>query len=124
MGKINIIETPDLFLTKGKFDDWKDLLQNLWCHEDSAKYMLWNVIMTREEAKERMKRTLEYQKNHMAYFVYEKKTKKAIGFAGVEEIHKDIYEDTGFAIGPAFVGKGYGKQIFKGLLTYCFDELG
>ncbi len=67
------IETEDLFLKKGKFDDWKDIFENLWRYQESARYMLWTAIKTEDEARERMKRVIEWQKNHLEYLVYEKK---------------------------------------------------
>ena len=44
------IETEDLILSKGKYDDWKDIFENLWRHEESAKYMLWTTVKTEENA--------------------------------------------------------------------------
>lgn len=114
------IETEDLFLKKGKFDDWKNLFENLWRYEESARYMLWTTIKTEDEAKQRIKRVIEWQKNHLEYLVYEKKSRQAIGFAGMEEIKMGVYEDTGIAIGPKFAGQGYGKQILMALVNDCF----
>ena len=39
------------------------MFENIWSHEESAKYMLWTVIKTEGEAKERMRRVMEWQKN-------------------------------------------------------------
>jgi len=118
------IETEDLFLKKAEFDDWKDIFGNLWRYEESAKYMLWTAVKTEEEAKERMRRVMEWQKNHLEYLVYEKKSGQAIGFAGMEKVEEDVYEDTGIAIGPKFIGRGYGRQILKGLAENCFHVRG
>lgn len=52
-----------------------------------------------------------YQENHDTWLVYEKKSGQAIGFAGVEETAPHIYQDVGIALGPKYVGKGYGKHI-------------
>lgn len=119
-----MIETKDLILKKGEPDDWRDMYINLWSHEESARYMLWNVTTSEEEAKQRMLRSIEFQKDKTAYFVYEKKSGMAIGFAGMREIKPGVYEDTGIAVGPDFVGKGYGKQILNALVTTAFGELG
>lgn len=69
--------------------------------------------------KVRMHKTIKYQENHDTYFVYEKESGQAIGFAGVEETSPHIYQDAGIALGPEYVGKGYGKQILQLLLKYC-----
>ena len=101
------IETEDLILKKAVHEDWKDMYYNLWRHEESAKYMLWEVTKSEEKAIERIEKSIEFmKKNKYALFIYEKKTGKAIGFVGMKEIEPGVYEDTGVALGPEFVGKG------------------
>lgn len=118
-------ETKDLILKKAELSDWKDMCHNLWQHEESAKYMLWNPTKSEEDAKIRIQKTIAYQaKEPYSYLVYEKKSGKAIGFAGMTEIAENIYEDTGIAVGPMFVHKGYGKQILEKFVHLAFDELG
>jgi len=120
-----MLETRDLILKTGEFEDWKDMYNNLWKHKESAKYMLWTPLDSEEAAKQRMVKNIDYQqRNQYQYFVYEKKSHQAIGFAGMEEVAPNIYEDTGIAIGPAFVGQGYGKQIVNGLMKCAFEQLG
>ena len=58
----------------------------------------------------------EKPENKYALFVYLKKTGEAIGFAGMRELERGIYEETGIALGPEFVRKGYGRQILTALL--------
>lgn len=120
-----MLTTEDLILQTAEFDDWQDMYRNLWRHENSAKYMLWMPTKTEEQARERMRRSIEFQKKgNLAWFVYEQKSGQAIGFAGMCEIAEHVYEDTGIAIGPDFVGRGYGKQILMALVHLCFEELG
>lgn len=112
-----VIETKDLILKKAKQEDWKELYHNLWCHKESAKYMLWDVTTSEEEAIERMKRTVTFQKtNKYAFLIYEKSSGLPIGFAGMKEIQSGIYEDIGIAIGPDYIRKGYGIQVLNALL--------
>ena len=110
-------------MKKAAFEDWKELYDNIWSHAESARYMLWRVPEGEVQAQERMRRTIEYQKEHMAYTVYEKSSGLAIGFAGMEEIAPQVYEDTGIAVGPMFVGRGYGKEILRAFVKYAFEEL-
>lgn len=117
------IETRDLFLKKATMDDVDDMHTTIWSKEETTKYMLWQVTRNIEEAKIRMLKTIEYQKNNLAYLVYEKETGKAIGFAGMNEIGDKVYKDSGIALGPEFVGRGYGKQILLSLVEYCFKDL-
>ena len=75
-----MIETASLILDKAKFSDWKDMYNHVWSQEESARYMLWNVTTNEEDAKVRMNKSIEFQKNHDTYLVYEKSSGKAIGF--------------------------------------------
>lgn len=117
-----MIETEDLILRKGVFDDWKSMYENVWSHPETARYMLWDVTESEEDAKARMERTLRWQSEHDAWFVEEKRTGRCIGFAGFIEVATGVYEDTGVALGPEFVGMGYGKQVLNALLTIAFDQ--
>lgn len=113
------LETDNLILKKAEFADWKAMYRNVWSRPESAKYMTWRVTADEEDAKVRIQKTIKYQENHDTYLVYEKKSGQAIGFAGVEETAPHIYQDVGIALGPEYVGKGYGKQILLLLLEYC-----
>ena len=114
-----MLETQDLILDKAQFSDWKAIWNNLWRHAESAKYMLWEPTRTAEEAQDRMRRTIAYQAEHeYAVFIYEKASGQAIGFAGMREIEPGVWEETGIALGPDYVGRGYGKQV----LTALMDE--
>lgn len=83
--------------------------------------MYWKLTTDEAEAKERIQRTVAWQQDHDAWLVYEKKSGQAIGFAGIKEIRPHIYEDAGIALGPEYVGKGYGKQILQLLMEYCIS---
>ncbi len=119
-----MIETKSLFLDKAKFSDWKEMYHNVWSHPESARYMMWKITTSEEDAKVRIQKTIAFQKEHDTYLVYEKSTGKAIGFAGVEQMEPYIYEEAGICLGPDYVGKGYGKQILQGLIQYCWEEYG
>ncbi len=119
-----MLETTDLLIDKAKFSDWEPMYRNVWSHPDSAKYMMWSVTTSEEDAKVWIKKTIEFQKTHDTYLVYERKTGEAIGFAGVEMVAPSIWEEAGICLGPRFVGQGYGKQILKCLIRYCKEELG
>ena len=120
-----MLETTDLILKKAVREDWRDMYYNLWRHEESAKYMLWKVTTSEEEAQDRMARTVKFQQEHLcSWLVCEKSSGRAIGFAGMMEIETGVYEDIGVALGPDYVGKGYGKQIVHAMADYAKNSLG
>ncbi len=121
---IKMIETNRLILDKAVFSDWKEMYENVWSHPESARYMRWRVTTNEEDARTRIKKTIEFQKEHDTYLVYEKEGRRAIGFAGVEETAPGVYSEAGICLGPRYVRKGYGREIVLGLMRYCRQELG
>lgn len=120
-----MIETKDLILDKPKFDDWKSIYKNLWSQDESAKYMLWRTTKSDEEAIIRIEKSIAYMdRQPESYFIYEKSSQEAIGFAGMVQIADNTYEDTGIALGPKFVRKGYGKQILIALIEQASKRYG
>ena len=119
-----MLETKDLILDKAKEADWTDMYRNVWSRPEIARYTQWRISPSEEDAKERILKTIEFQKHHDTYFVYEKSSGKPIGFAGVEQLASDVYEEAGICLGPDYVGKGYGKQILQCLIDYCKREYG
>ena len=120
-----MLETKDLIIKKGEQSDWRDMYYNLWRHEESARYMLWDVTTSEEDAKARMERTVAFEQSHpYAWLVYEKASGQAIGFAGLEILEEGVCGETGVAFGPDFVGKGYGKQVLNALVDFAKVELG
>lgn len=123
-GTDNMIETKDLVIDKAKFSDWEDMYKNVWSRPECAEYMMWNLTKSEEDAKVRIQKTIDFQKSHDAYFVYEKASGKAIGFAGVEKVFSFTYEEAGICLGSGYVGRGYGKQILKALMNYVKEKFG
>lgn len=119
-----MLETKDLFLDKAKFSDWEAMYRNVWSQPESAKYMAWSVTTSEEDAQIHIQKTIDFQKTHDTYLVYKKAIGEAIGFAGVEQLAFRTYQETGICLGPAFTGKGYGRQILLCLMRYCKEEFG
>ncbi len=117
-----MLETKDLILDKAKFSDWKAMYENVWSHAECAKYMMWRVTESEEAAQIRIGKTIDFQKTHDTYVVYEKKTGEAIGFAGVEQLEEDVFGETGICFGPAYQRKGYGRQTVQCLMDYCREK--
>lgn len=114
-----MLETQDLILDKAKSGDWQAMYRNVWSHPESARYMRWSVTEREEDAPNRMRRTIEFQKTHDTYLVYLKATGEAIGFAGVEQMSPTVWEEAGICLGPDFVGKGFGKQVLQRLIQHA-----
>ena len=119
-----MIETPRLILDKGREKDWKSMFRNVWSRPESARYMSWQVTESEDQARDRMRRTIAFQKEHDTYLVYEKESGQAIGFAGVERVSPTVYEEAGICLGPDYIRKGYGTEIVQGLIEYTRKTFG
>ncbi len=115
------METEDIILGKAKYEDWRSIYRNVWSRPETAEYMVWKVTADEDAARERIRRTIAWQETHDAWLVYERGSGQVIGFAGVEETEPYIYHETGIALGPDYVGRGYGKQILRLLMEYCIS---
>ncbi len=120
----NRIEASDLYLDKARFCDWSDMYENVWSRPECSRYMRWSLTENENDAQIRIRKTIEFQRDHDTYLVYEKKSGKAIGFAGVEKIFTLACEEAGICLGAEYMGKGYGKQILKALMDYAGKEYG
>ena len=119
-----MIETEHLILDKARFSDWEAMYRNVWSQPACARYMCWRVTTDEEAAKQRILRTIAFQREHDTYLVYEKGSGQAIGFAGVEEAGPRVYQEAGICLGPRFMGRGLGREIVEGLLRYCKETFG
>ena len=114
-----MLQTSDLILDKAKFSDWEGMYRNVWSSPESARYMQWRVTTSESDARIRIQKTIDFQKTHDTWLVYEKATGEPIGFAGVERAGPDSYQEMGICLGPRYVGRGFGGQILDCLIAYC-----
>lgn len=117
-----MIETKDLILRQGSIEDGPVLYQDLWSRPEVFRYLFSRPSPDPEAG---MARTAAYAQMHKEvgteFFVCEKATGEAIGIAGIKELSPNQWTVTDVAVGPAFQGKGYGKQIVAALLSLAFE---
>lgn len=119
------LESKNIVLRKAKPSDYESMLKHVWSDKDVYLKMLFQPTFTIEEAKERCQRSINFQKDHYAYFVALKDTDEAIGMCAINNDKiKERYSECGIGIGTKFQGKGYGKEILSLLLDLAFNKLG
>lgn len=122
---MGIIETPDLVIKHGSMDDWESLYEELWSKEEVFQYLFYEPCCDAESGKARTQKYVERQKRiEHDYFIYEKKSGKAIGIIGILQQKPDTYTITDIAIGPNYFHRGYGKQVINVMTKLAFEELG
>ena len=113
------METKRLILRKTRPGDWRDLYENVWRHEATAKYMFWRPAQSEEDARGRTERRIRFEQELPGNWIVEEKASgRVIGFCGVEEKENGVYMDRGVTLGPEYVGKGYGKEMVGALIEY------
>ena len=118
------IETSRLLLRKALPSDADSMYRNLWSRPESFRHTFWSPSASPEEAKERMARTIRFQKNHDSFLVIEKTTGEAIGFAGVEREEDTVWAEAGICLGPDYVRNGFGTEILLALIRYVRQTFG
>jgi RimJ/RimL family protein N-acetyltransferase len=119
-----VLEGQNIRLRKAKEDDYQSMLKHVWGDEAVYRWMLYQPTLTEEDALDRCRRSMDYQKEHYAYFVALKETNEAIGLCAIKESDPGHFEESGICIGTAFQGLGYGKEIVALLLELAFTHLG
>lgn len=118
------LEGKTIVLRKARAEDSASMLENVWSDENVYGRMLFKPTFTADEAIGRCRRSEEFQKDHLAYFVALRENDEAIGFCGISETSPGHYEECGICIGTKYQGKGIGKEILSLLLDLAFDKLG
>lgn len=113
----------NIIIRKAKASDVKAMYKNIWSDELVACNMFWPVTKSLKDAKERLERSIIFQKDKPAYFIALKENDEPIGMCGIKEEKEGIYSEAGFCIARKYQHKGYGKEMFKLLLDYSFNIL-
>lgn len=112
--------TKDLvFKTEISDDEIIRLHQNVFCHEQCARYMLWKANSDISYTIERLKKW--HNEIYKFYYVCELETGEPIGFLTFLE-NEHIIKDIGLCVGKDYFRKGYGKQILKSLISYSLSK--
>lgn len=119
--KVIYIENKNVALRKATLDDLNDLYNNIWSDEDMAKYMLWQVSLDISNAKERLIRTINYQKDNLGFVITLKETNEVIGITGIYEYETNRYMEKGICISKQHRRKGYALEVLDMLLYMSFD---
>ncbi len=118
------LEGDHIVLRKAREDDYPSMMKNVWGDEEVYRWMLFQPTHTEEEAIERCRRSIAYQKENFAYFVALKDTDEAIGMCAIRENGTGHFEEAGLGLGTKYQGRGYGKEIVALLLDLAFRKLG
>ena len=120
---MRVYESDHIYLKKACANDILSMYQNIWSDKNISKYMNFKPIDNLYEAEVMMRQSIEHQKNNISFFVYDRYTDEAIGFAGVKKIANSDYSESGLCIARKFQGRGYGKELLLLLLNIVFNEL-
>ena len=118
------LEGEHLILRKAKEGDYHSMLKHVWGEPDVYLWMLFQPTFTEEDAIDRCRRSIEFQKERYAWFIADKATDEAFGLCAIKETAPGHFEESGIGIGTKYQGKGYGKEVVALLLDLAFNKLG
>lgn len=113
----------NIILRKAVLSDLDNIYNNVWSDDNLFTYMFVQYSKTKEEAEERLIKTITYQKNNYAYFICLRDTDEVIGFCGLKKENNNQYRETGICISTKYQNLGFGKQVLKLLLDLVFINL-
>ena len=113
-----------IVLRKAREADYRSMLENVWRDESVCRWMMFPPTLTEEDAVDRCKRGIAFQREHFAWFVALKETDEAIGVCAIAEFEPGHIEDSGICIGTRYQGRGFGREILALLLDLAFRKLG
>lgn len=120
----SVLKGKNIILRKAEENDWKSMLRHIWGDENVYRQMLFQPTFTENEAIERCKRSILYQRSNFAWFVALKESNEAIGLSALKEIESGHWEESGICLGKEFWGRGFGTEILSLLLDLSFNHLG
>jgi len=113
---MKVLETKDLILKPYEEKYVLDAYKNIFCQEETARFVLWKPADSVIEVQVKLER---WSQNWDLFFlIIEKCSNKCIGYLGVDEIEPKVYGRLGIGIGKEFKNKGYGTQALKELINY------
>ena len=114
------LEGEHIRLRRARMEDASSMLREVWGKEEVYRWMLYAPTFTEKDAQERCCRSMEFQREHLAWFIALKDTDEAIGLCAIGEAHPGHFEESGICLGTGYQGKGYGKEVVSLLLRVAF----
>ena len=111
-----------IIIRKAEETDLESIFKNVWNDNDVIKTTYLRPSTDLEEAKERLQRTIDFQKDKNMFFVALKETNEAFGLCGIFQINDDLYEEAGLILGKEFQHKGYGTEMLNIMLDVVFNH--
>jgi ribosomal-protein-alanine N-acetyltransferase len=118
-----IFETERLFIRKLRKYDIEGFY-NMQSNPNVMRHI--KKFMNRSESENELKRFMDYYKNEDIFFniwaVEKKDDNDFIGICGVYENDKSEFE-IAYRLRELYWKKGFGTEIAKGLIDYCFEKI-
>lgn len=113
-----------IVLRKAKPTDLDAIYRNVYGDAQLLSTMFFPPCKSREEAAERLQRTIALQKERPLFFAALEENDEAIGLGGIMEESEGVFSEAGLAIGQRYQGNGYAAEMLKLLLELAFSQCG
>lgn len=118
----HLIEGERLIIRKARMSDLDSIFLNIYSDEVLLETMFVEITKSKEEARARLMRTIEFQKDKPLFFVALKEADEVIGFCGIKEEAEGIYSEAGICIARKYQHQGYASEVLSILLNYAFVD--
>lgn len=102
MQNIQKIIGKTIVIRKAEPKDVEAIFRNVWSDVEVIRTTFLYQSPDLEEAKARLERTFNYQKDKYMFFMALKDTDEAIGLCGILPVEESVYQEGGFIIGKNF----------------------
>ncbi|MBQ9326027.1 MAG: GNAT family N-acetyltransferase [Clostridia bacterium] len=116
----SVLEGAHIRLRKAQMTDAISMWKHVWGNPLVYQRMLFTPTFTAEEAQDRCRRSIIFQKTNPAWLVALRDTDEAIGMCAIREEQPGHFEEAGLCIGPQYQHHGFGREILALLLEYAF----
>lgn len=123
MQNIRKIIGKSIIIRKAEPTDVESIFRHVWSDKDVLCRTFLYQSPDLEEAKARIERTINFQKDKFMFFIVLKETNEVFGLGGIFPLDNQTYEEGGFIFGKAFQHKGYGTEMLNIFLDVVFNHL-
>ncbi len=115
-----LLEGKRLIIRKAGMSDLDSIFLNIYSDEVLLETMFLEITKSKEEARVRLMKAIEFQKDKPLFFVALKESDEVIGSCGIKEEAEGVYSEAGICIARKHQRQGYASEVLAILLRYAF----
>lgn len=111
-------------IRKARMSDLDGIFEKIYSDEALLETMFLEITKSKEEARARLTRVIDFQRDKPLFFVALKETDEVIGLCGIKQESEGVYSEAGICIAREHQRRGYASEVLSLLLHYAFMDCG